>query len=247
MTNYFHYFVLSVAFMCADVCRAATTDIPVATGANTSDGHDTLNVVILGDSNTFNTNTKATVTNTQEKIDVIGNNNVIYNQIVRLKQAHAKGHQPTPHLIIIAAGTNDAWFTKHRPLAYDKTARQVFADSQTFTTKRNVNTVLTLAESVRYGCEMLMESFPGAQVVLVTPPQCVKVDSDKMLLTGDIIEQCGEYMGIGVIRLDKIGAINATRERQQKHYTADGVHTNRLGARRNGTIIARQVGVMLGM
>ena len=193
------------------------------------------------------TNTNATVTNTQEKIDVIGNNNVIYNQIVRLKQAHAKGQQPAPHLIIIAAGTNDAWFTKHRPQAYDKTARQVFADSQTFTTKRNVNTVLTLAESVRYGCEMLMESFPGAQVVLVTPPQCVKVDSDKMLLTGDIIEQCGEYMGIGVIRLDKIGAINATRERQQKHYTADGVHTNKLGARRNGTIIARQVGAMLGM
>ncbi len=281
MTNYFHYFVLSVAFMCADVCRAATTDIPVATGANTSDGHDTLNVVILGDSNTFNggddctdergwntwfrrvfrpatcksyarsgatwTNTNATVTNTQEKIDVIGNNNVIYNQIVRLKQAHAKGQQPTPHLIIIAAGTNDAWFTKHRPQAYDKTARQVFADSQTFTTKRNVNTVLTLAESVRYGCEMLMEAFPGAQLVLVTPPQCVKVDGDKMLLTGDIIEQCGAYMGIGVIRLDKIGAINATRERQQKHYTADGVHTNRLGARRNGTIIARQVGAMLGM
>ena len=188
------------------------------------------------------TNTNATVTNTQEKIDVIGNNNVIYNQIVRLKQAHAKGQQPAPHLIIIAAGTNDAWFTKHRPQAYDKTARQVFADSQTFTTKRNVNTVLTLAESVRYCCEMLMEAFPCAQLVLVTPPQCVKVDSDKMLLTGDIIEQCGEYMGIGVIRLDKIGAINATRERQQKHYTADGVHTNRLGARRNGTIIARQVG-----
>jgi hypothetical protein len=122
------------------------------------------------------------VTNTQEKIDIIGNNNVIYNQIVRLKQAHAKGHQPAPHLIIIAAGTNDAWFTKHRPQAYDKTARQVFSDSQTFTTKRNVNTVLTLAESVRYGCEMLMESFPGAQLVLVTPPQCVKVDGDKLIL-----------------------------------------------------------------
>ena len=224
---------------------------------NSPNGHDTLDVVILGDSNTYNggddctdergwntwfkrifgprscksyarsgatwTNTRATVADTKEKIDIIGNNNVIYNQINRLKQAHRSGGQPTPHLILICAGTNDAWFTKYRPAAYDMTASQAFADSRQFITRRNVSTVLTLAESVRYGCEMLIEAFPNAQIVLITPPQCTKVDAGKMLKTGDIIEQCGNYMSIGVVRLDKVGAIYGVRELQHTHATAAGV------------------------
>ena len=62
------------------------------------------------------TNTPQTRRNTQENIGILGNDNVIYNQICRLEEAIFNGSQPTPQLILILAGTNDAWFLKSRPL-----------------------------------------------------------------------------------------------------------------------------------
>ena len=49
------------------------------------------------------TNTSTTRENVVEDIAVLGNDNVIYNQIARLKRACDEGRQQTPDLIIIAA------------------------------------------------------------------------------------------------------------------------------------------------
>lgn len=240
--------------------------------------HSTLNVVILGDSNTFIggdncdqpkgwntwfkerfapatcksyarsgatwTNTTSTSINTTEKIDIIGNNNVIFNQIIRLKEAYTKHIQPKPHLILIAAGTNDAWFTQYRPNVFDKTVEQVFANNKLITNKP-VNQVTTLAESVRFGCELLMEAFPDAQIILLTPMQSTAAGNEKIFKVGDIIEKCSHYMSLGVIRQDSGSCVYSIREQQKKHFTSDGTHTSEAGARKNGYWIANQVSAML--
>lgn len=243
-------------------------------------GHESLNVVILGDSNTsiggdgcdnpkgWNkwfkdrfapgtcrsyarsgatwTNTRATVYNIEENTGKLGNDNVIYNQINRLKDACNKGEQPAPNLILIAAGTNDAWFSTARPNAFSKTPEQVFGEGNgRFITGTPVSEVLSLAGSVRYGCEMLMESFPDAQIILLTPLQSVAAGAAGIRKVGDIIEECGRYMSVNVIRQDYGCGIYSVREKMSMKYTYDGTHTSEEGARRNGYYIANRVEALL--
>lgn len=184
------------------------------------------------------TNTAVTEYNVREYTDRLGNDNVIYNQINRLKEAYDAGTQPVPGLIIIAAGTNDAWFVSARPSVFGKTAAQAFACRDRFITDIPVTKVLTLAESVRYGCEMLMEIFPDARIVLLTPLQSVAAGTENIRRAGDIIEACGRYMSLKVIRQDYCCGIYSAREKVSRKYTTDGTHTNEAGARRNGLYIA---------
>lgn len=241
----------------------------------------TLNVVLLGDSNTsiggdscqeergwtpwFKeaigattcrsyarsgatwTNTASTRLNIEENIGVIGNDNVVYNQIRRLVRAFEKGEQVEPDLIIIGAGTNDAWFADQRPGAFSLSPEEAFADLSGFITTRDVATVLSLAESVRYGCEMLMEAFPGAQIVLLTPHQTTMAPAARLRQTGDIIEECGHRMSLAVIRQDHLSGIYPARENACRTLTSDGTHTRPEGARRAGRLIARQIMSLLQM
>ncbi len=177
-------------------------------------------------------NTRATRLNTEENIGVLGNDNVAYNQICRLKDECRAGRQQTPDLILIALGTNDAWFEKQRPGVFGMTAEEAFSQTDSMITSRPANSVLSLAESVRYGCEMLMESFPDAQIVLMTPLQSTAVSYDRIRLAGDIIEECGARMSIPVVRLDKETGIYSTRERVKRKFTYDGTHTSVEGAKR---------------
>ena len=254
--------------------RVARDDAP----ALAMTGHEGLNVVILGDSNSsiggddcdqprgwtkwFKerfapatcksyarsgatwTNTPQTRRNVKENIGKLGNDNVVYNQICRLEEACRNGLQPSPHLIIISAGTNDAWFHDQRPQAFSMTAEEAFNPSDRFITDREARTVLSLAASVRYGCEMLMERFPDAQIVLLTPLQTTAAPYNLIRQAGDIIEACADRMCIGTVRLDKLGSVYDVRERRQKTYTYDGTHTSEQGARRNGYMVAAQVNAM---
>ncbi len=233
-----------------------------------------LNVVILGDSNTWIggddcdkpkgwnkwfadifqplscksyarsgatwTNTIHTRENTEENIAVLGNDNVIYNQIARLSKACEQGKQPEPQLIIIAAGTNDAWFVKKRPAVFKKTVDQAFASPQSLTSKKP-HQVLTLAESVRYGCELLKQRFPKAQVILLTPLQALQPTKANLDKASDIIEQCGKRMGLKVVRQDRECCVRRNDEAKSKRYTTDGAHTSEEGARINGTYLARRI------
>lgn len=186
------------------------------------------------------TNTSKTQTNITENIDRIGNDNVIYNQIKRLEKAVDTDKQVKPNLIIIAAGTNDAWFQHLRPNALKTTAKETFSSTERYITHRNINEVLTLAESVRYGCEMLISSYPDAQIVLLTPLQSTAVSTEQISKVGDIIEQCGHYLGINTIRQDH-NCIDRNRELVEKKMTTDGTHTSEYGAKRNGYYIANQI------
>lgn len=191
------------------------------------------------------TNTSKTKANEVENIGILGNDNVIYNQILRLKTAVKSGKQPLPDLILIAAGTNDAWFHKRRPGIFAKTATEAFAADQTFITKRGVNSVTSLTESIRYGCEMLMEAFPDAQIILLTPMHAAAVPTTDVLKVADIIAECGKWLSVNVIRMESGSSLYRVREKVEHKFTYDGTHTNEEGARRNGRFVARQVISML--
>ena len=216
MRNYFITALLAVVFVLSACAQTGKTD-DTAPQRDTTESvamrsNDSVNVVILGDSNTWIggddcdkpkgwnywfkrffapatcksyarsgatwTNTNLTKYNVEENTGHLGNDNVIYNQVCRLKNAVENGSQTVPDLILIGCGTNDVWFLSKRPQALSKTADQAFAQGDGFITSKRPSQVLTLAESVRYNCEMLMEAFPEAQIILLTPLQTTAVSTD---------------------------------------------------------------------
>lgn len=150
------------------------------------------------------THTARTEYNTEENTGVLSDNNVIYNQINRLKDACEKGEQTKPDLVIIMAGTNDLWFADKRP------------DS--------------LATWIRYDGQLLKELFPESRVVLVTPPPFTKVGMDLQHRAADEIETCGTAMGFSIVRLDKGDCELRASDMVRKGYSKDGVHTTTKGA-----------------
>ena len=189
------------------------------------------------------TNTPNTRRNIQENIKTLGDDNVIYNQVVRLDDAVGRGRQPSPQLIIIMAGTNDAWFLDKRPHALEKTARQVFSDSEPAVSKQP-SAVLTLAESIRYNCELLHRCFPQAKIVLIAPLQSVQA-ARHLNAVNQIIEDCAREMNLDVIRLDRLSGISSKSESRTKRYTTDGTHTSVEGAKRCGRYIVSAIGELL--
>lgn len=187
------------------------------------------------------TNTVKTSYNTSEYTELLSDNNVVYNQVNRLVAAVRTGSCVRPDVIIIACGTNDAWFQSKRPGIFQKTVEQAFADSSHYITSRKVSTVTSLAESVRYVCELLLVEFPDSRVILLTPMQTVKASFEQTKRVGDVIENCGRRMSIPVIRQDYLNGVYNVAEHLHPQRTSDGTHTSVDGARRNGYFIARQV------
>lgn len=184
--------------------------------------------------------TPRTVANTTEDIAVLGDNNVIFNQVLRLKQAVASGQQATPDIIIISAGTNDVWFNKKRPHALDAAPRATTVVASP-SSKRAANTVVSIADAIGYNCQLLRESFPDARIVLITPMASVKVPETRMAQVSDIITRTGHQMGADVISLDYKGGISRSQELRGYRFTSDGTHTNVDGARLNGSHIATEL------
>lgn len=188
------------------------------------------------------TNTPRTVLNTVEDTMLLADNNVIYNQVKRLIEAHEAGTQPSPQLIIIAAGVNDAWFNSQRPQAFTYSARKARRQNDwSYLFQRTPDEVLTLAEAVAFNCHLLQQAFPQARIVLVTPAQTIEVRPRLITRTSAIIAATAFSLGIPTIRLDKFSPITSKAERRRFRYTSDGTHTNARGARAHGKIIARQI------
>lgn len=178
------------------------------------------------------TNTPQTRRNTKENIGILGNDNVIYNQVCRLQQAVMNSLQPQPQIILIMAGTNDAWFTKARPKVFSMTGEEAFITDDIM--NRPVWNVVTLAESVRYNCEILKAAFPKAHIILLTPMPSTAAGVENITKAGDIIEDCGKRLGLNVIRMD-----------QNPVDTTDGTHTSEAGAQQVGTFVAKQLATLL--
>lgn len=191
------------------------------------------------------THTVATRRNVNEYTEKLGDDNVVFNQICRLQEAAEVGKQALPHLIIIAAGTNDAWFSHKRPKVFDMPSDDIAKNSGTSFTDLHPNEVLTLADAIRYDCELLKKSFPEASIILLTPMQSTAVPTEKISAVSDIIVSVAQNMGAEVIRMDKESCVRREQEKKHYQYTYDGTHTNEKGACMNGYYIAQRIGAFL--
>lgn len=154
--------------------------------------------------------------------------NVIYDQVLRLINDAENDNKKIPETIIIFAGANDALFSSSRP--------GLFNNSESLKNKDILhikpNEVLTLAQSVELGCRLLLNKFKNSEIILVTPTQMSKASPEDTQKVGDIIESVGSSLNIKVLRADKNVNIRHEIEKRKNHkYTYDGIHTNAHGAR----------------
>ena len=190
-------------------------------------------------------NTKVTKKNPKENIGSLGNDNVIYNQVVRLIDAVKSGRQRTPDLVIIGAGTNDLWFKDKRPGLYTKTADQAMQTTTAALTSKPVNQVLSLSESVRYNCELLRQAFPTCRIIILTPMQTTKVPTEEIRRGGDIMQAVAEKMKLDVIRQDAPSFIDRKVEEKKFTHTYDGVHTSEAGAKNNAKLLSQKISQLI--
>lgn len=244
-------------------------------GHISADGHQELDIVILGDSNTWIggddcskdtgwtkwfaskflpatirsyarsgatwTNTSATRRDTNSYSEVIDDRNTIYNQMARLIEAVGNGSQPSPEIIMIGAGTNDAWFDKKRPYVFHETVADAFRDESPLAQDADVSKYVTLASSIRLVCETLMREFPEAQIVLLTSPQIKQCSYERQQRVNDVIEECGRRLSVSVIPLDAGCGTYRIFEKSTPVNTSDGAHNSVAGARRTGNYVAAQL------
>ena len=190
------------------------------------------------------TNAAGTQRDTEEYTEKLGDNNVVYNQCERLLEACAKGEQAVPNLIVIAAGTNDAWFRKARPSLFSESVDAAFAIPAEQLLSKQPAEVLSLAGSVRFVCERLRKAFPEARIVLLTPMQTTATSLQNIRRVSDTIAACAQRLEIDVVWQD--GTDFLSREQERKHvYTSDGTHTNPRGAKKNGRLLARRIKELL--
>lgn len=183
--------------------------------------------------------TRRTVEAPREYSEVLADNNVVYNQIVRLEQAVADGSQPEPDLIIVMAGTNDAWFPQHRPEEFSLTAAEAAGVDAQEIAGRHPSQVLSLGEAVRYDLLRLSLRFPSARIVVLTPFESVKVSAQMLEAVSDIIEEVALKSGASlVVRMDRVGPIRSESEMTHRRFTTDGTHTSAEGAGRVAEVVA---------
>ena len=183
--------------------------------------------------------------------------NVIYNQINRLIARHESGEQPTPDIIIIAAGTNDpdsrsvedvdSIFSDYLNCELSSPDNTPYRCDVNQYPNQNVTSFRSVPDALRFDMELIMQKFPDAQVVLLTPFNRVRgtgIDN-KATRIGDVIERCGMYLSVPVVRQDKEVGVCKMREVHELKFLSDGTHTSEYGAKAIGYYLASRIASML--
>ena len=170
------------------------------------------------------TNTTRTKHNPTAYTEVLDDDNVIYNQIIRLNE-DTSFH---PDIIVIYAGANDAWFVSKRPQVFQNTC----TDPAEITENSNPKDYTSLEGSIVLGCTLLRNQFPGAEIYLVSPVHAGKIDPKRIEMVGNIMETAAGRLSVPVVRGDKeIPFIHNQETGTKRVNTYDGVHSNERGAR----------------
>jgi hypothetical protein len=156
--------------------------------------------------------------------------NVIWNQVNKLIDKINNGLTPVPDVVAIYAGTNDQLFNSNYG--------DVSAAFSGTITERAANTILTVAEAIRYDCEILLNNYPKLQIILATPIQRGIADNTPIFSLGDIIKGCGGIMGNRVIDQGKESGIYGFYEVSGHKFLLDGIHPNMDGREKLGAFNA---------
>lgn len=183
------------------------------------------NIEVFARSGATWANTPESRPDTEAYSEILHPDNIIFNQILRLGKRLAENGQEAPEIIIIMAGTNDAWFSDRFPLIFSEN------ESSDAAADNDPAKVCTLSGSVALGCRMLKGMAPECRILIVTPPQNSKVSAESIHHVSDIIEAAALRYGVKVARADQECAITHDREATSPLFTYDGVHTNPEGAR----------------
>lgn len=179
------------------------------------------------------TNTTATKGEIKVYSETIDPENVIYNQVLRLF-----GSDFNPDIVIIFAGTNDAWFEAQRPGMFNESERPDHA----LGLADNPSDFTTLEGSIRLAGALLNQHLSSARVCLVTPPHSGKIPEENITRVSDIIETTGRELGYTILRGDREFGFHHNEESAKPYRnTYDGVHSNEDGARRIADCIKRNI------
>ena len=195
-------------------------------------------------SGAFWSHTEDTVYNISESIPETSPDNVIYNQINRLINNVSNGYA-IPDVIIIASGTNDAWFPSSRPHAVEIDADTEFTNTNAYITSSSPGAILSVAAAVRYDLEIIKTNFPNCQVFILSPLQSGSIALSRIRQVGQIIEDCAGYLSVPCIRQDKECGIYRAQEATNNIFTYDGTHTSSLGAKMIGYFLYSKIKSLL--
>lgn len=189
------------------------------------------------------TNTANTEAPSKEYSEVITDNNVIYNQVARLiVDTTVNNTEPFPDVVIVMAGTNDAWFQERRPGIFSLSAKEAveYEYEDTADLLRPYKQT-SLAGSVRLALDLMKRGLKDSRLVVLTPIQTTATSLQRQQQVSDIIEEVAKGMDIECLRLDTLVPIHADEERVKNHYTTDGTHTSEKGARLLADIIYQSI------
>ena len=217
------------------------------------------NIVFLGDSITAATNENdyvvkilekikfnnvlrlarsgATWTNTAETVyDITSNggsttpDNVIWNQINKLKHRTDNEEFPIPTTIFISAGTNDFGRPKG---TYSTAFTGTILD-------KNANTITDLYKAIRFNIELLLSYYPNVRILLATPIQRGIADNSTIFEIGNIIQECSNTLSIKNYRQDREVGIYGYNEVNQDIFLYDNLHPNVAGANKIADYISKK-------
>ncbi len=180
------------------------------------------------------TNTNTTHRNPSFYSELLHDDNVVYNQAIRLIEK-VDSSQDIPDIIVLFAGANDAWFANKRPGIFDSPS------SGKYSLPTDPADVTSLEGSIRLVSDILQEKFPAATLLFVTPLQMSKTDAETIFRVSDIIEKVATEKECPVLRADKESGITHQQEASSPTYTYDGVHTNPAGAQLLGNLILNSI------
>lgn len=150
-------------------------------------------------------------------------NNVIWNQFNKLKNDVTNGTVNIPDIIMILAGTNDA--------LQSKTLGNVNTTFSTSSQGTDVTQLTTLAQSVRYVCDEIYNTYPNCKIIICTPlPIGTTSGYPKSVEVRDMLISCANMLNLDIIdQTYKSGIVWYREAQSNKYYRGDGVHLNDLG------------------
>lgn len=184
------------------------------------------------------TNVTSTPSDTTLYSELLDDANTLYNQVLRLNGAVERCEIPSPDIIILYGGTNDAWFADRRPGLFDN----ISADrGEKPELARHPGQATTLRESLALLVRLLESDNPESRIIMVGPPLTTKVSDGQIKRVTDIMEEIARREGLQMIRLDSPDLIDPKVEARNFTLTRDGVHTSVSGAHRIGQYVYKQL------